>query len=508
MARRTTKREQALSRIVGHLVNRVLVARYDALKPQPTRPVAEVRTGLSETEQVFYAANRIKAYALCDNLYDNTSLSSILDTSIRLTVGKRGGTPLFTGPDADTLQAWFTAWKRAAGYAENESYYEMLALILRLVKLHGDCIVWCDPVLTEGRIRVFDADQICDVSVPDFARWREERGLPESCRQVEGVVVDGTGRVHGYFVTMLRNRYSVDLADAMFLPASTCRRVAYHRKHSQYRGEPAAFLANEELTADTKSLLKSEVAAAKLAAELPLVVEQPEGMDADSISRLLEGYGSLDELAQGTGIDTEELGMLGQRKDEKTFSAYEGKAAIASVANGTKVTNLNNANRPSSQIQSFIDLLNDTNGRALGVMSCLSRGRADNSYSSGQIELEISWKAFEEDQKLLERSVVDYVMGVLWPNARYDVYWERSIQIDPEKYEKTCDMALRGGRTTFREILGTDWRQTLDELAEEKKYLKEKGLDNLSFFQTSAGNETAEVQEEYKNDTPQEAAQQ
>ena len=495
-----TKKEKALANVVGHLMNRVMVARYDSLNRQPTRKATEIRTDLSETEQLFYAEKRVLAYAKCDNLYDNTSLASIVDTAIRLTIGKRGGTPLFTGADKETMQAWFRRWKRHAGYAEGESYYEMLALILRLVKLHGDCIVWLDPILTEGRIRVFDADQICNVAVPDFEKWKAERGLPESCRQVEGVVVSGTGKVEGYFVTMLRNRYSVGIDDAMFLPISTCRRVAYHRKHSQYRGEPSAFLANEELTEDTKSLLKSEIAAAKLASELPLVVEQPDGMDADSISNLIEGYGSLEELAEGTGLDPQELGMLGQTKEEKTFEAYEGKAAIASVAHGTSVTNLNNANRPSPQIQSFIDLLNDTNGRALGVMSCLSRGRADNSYSSGQIELEISWKAFEEDQKLLERDVVDYVMEVMFPNAEYEVYWEKSIQIDPEKYEKTCDMALKGGRTTYREILGTDWKSTFDQLAEEKAYAKSLGLDNLTLFTTPNGNETTEVIQEHLPD--------
>lgn len=498
MAKRQTKKEKALARIVGHLMNRTLVARYDSLQRKPTRPAVEIRTELSETENQFTADKRILAYTKSDNLYDNTSLSSILDTSIRLTIGKRGGTPLFTGEDKDTLQQWFTKWKRSAGYAEGESYYEMLALILRLVKLHGDCLVWVDPILTDGKIRIFDADQIVNVNLPDFDRWKAERGMPESCREVEGVVVDGTGRVHGYFVTMLRNRYAVGIDDAMFLPVNVCRRVAYHRKHTQFRGEPAAFLANEELTEDTKSLLKSEIAAAKLASELPLIVKQPEGMDADSISSLLEGYGSIDELAEGTGIDAEQLGMLGNDHDNKTFQAFEGTAAIASVAHGTEVENLNNASRPSPQIQSFVDLLNDTNGRSLGVMSCLSRGRADNSYSSGQIELEISWKQFEEDQKLLERDVIDYIMSTLYPNALYEVYWERCIQIDAEKYEKTCDMALRGGRTTFRELLGTDWKRTLDQLAEEKAYMKKIGLDNLTFFQTNSGNESTETMENHK----------
>ena len=494
---RRTKKEKALAKLASTLLTRALAARYDALKPSPTRKITEVRTDLSQTEQEFTADKRILAYQKANDLFDNTPLASILDTSIRLTVGQRGGTPLFTGSDRDTMQAWFNKWKKHAGYNEGESWYEMLALILRMVKLHGDCLVWCDPILTDGKLRVFDADQIVSVNVPDFERWKAEKGLPADCRQVEGCVVSGDGRVHGYFVSMLRNRYSVNLDDAMYLPIETCRRVAYHRKHTQYRGEPAAFLSNEELTSDTKELLKSEIAAAKLASELPLIVESAEGMSSDEISSLLEGYENLDELAEGTGIEPEQLGMLGKTHEDKTFEAFEGHSAIATVPNGTKVTNMNNSQRPSPQIQSFIDLLADRNGMSLGVMSCLSRGRADNSYSSGQIEIEVSWKAFEEDQKLLERNVVDYVMETLYPNAEYEVYWDRAITIDPEKSEKTYDMQLRGGRTTFRDILGTDWRQIIDELAEEKEYLKSKGLDNLTFFQTSSGQELSEVQSEH-----------
>ena len=54
--------------------------------------------------------------------------------------------------------------------------------------------------------------------------------------------------------------------------------------------------------------------------------------------------------------------------------------------------------------------------------------------------------------------------------------------------------------TTFREILGSDWREDLKQLAEEKAYLKSIGLDNLSFFQSVSGNELSEVQEEHKDE--------
>jgi len=497
------RKNEALGKLISFVASRSLVARYDSLRRDPTRKQPELRTDLSETEQQFRADRRILAYLQADDLYDNTSLQGTIDTACRLTVGQRGGTPIFTGADKEFATRFFNKWKRNCGYNEGESYYEILSLIMRTVILHGDCIVWIDDNFTDSKIRIFDADQICNVETPDFNRWKAENGLPDHARQVEGCVVDGTGKVYGYFVTMLRNRYAVSINDATYLPVETCRRVSLHKKITQYRGEPLV-LANQQITEDTRMLLQSEVGAAKLASELSLVIEQPEGFDANAISSLLEGYSDLGELTEGTGISPDDIVKLGEasKQDEaSTFKAFEGKSAIAQVPSGTKVTNLNNAQRPSAPIQSWVDVLNDSNGKSIGVMSCLARGRADNSYSSGMIELEISWKSFEEFQKLLERQVVDYAMSVLLPHSEYEVYWERSVVIDPEKDAKVAVMELTSGRKTYRDLLGADWKNQMDELAEEKKYLEEKGLTNLTFFQTSNGNELSEIQNENQENT-------
>lgn len=510
-ARRTKKakeeaRRTALNKLIGWAVSRSLVARYDALQMDPTRKQPEIRTDPSWTEQQFRDEYRIKSYVLCENLYQNTSIGTTMDTAIKMTVGRRGGTPLFTGEDREFATAFYNTWKRHCGFDEGEGFQEMLEQILRIVKVHGDCLVFLDNVLTGGKLRVFDADQICSVTTADFDKWRVEHGLPDHCRQVSGCVVTGEGRVLGYFVTMLRNRYSVDIDSAMFLPIDTCRRVSYHKFHSQYRGEPA-ILANLQLTEDTKELLKSEVAAAKLASELPLVVEQPEGLDADRLSGMLEGFdGGLDDLTEGTGVEPDDLTKLVEAAtvdETKVFNAFEGKASIAQVKHGTNVTNLTNAARPSQPIQSWVDVLNDANGKLLGVMSLFSRGRADNSYSSGMIEIGISQKQFESDQKMLERNVIDYCMEQLLPNSEYEVYWDKAIQVDPEKYEKTIDMQLRGGRTTFREVLGPDWKSTLSELAAEKEYIKSIGLTNLSIFQTLSGQEVTETRVEAETEVNQ-----
>ena len=492
MSRRRTKtnsrnrpaRQLPLARIAGILRATRLSAQYATLSgPQP-RPEPRICTEATETEQVFSGVKRLRAYAQADTLYENDFIGATLNTCVRLAIGTRGGNPSFTGDGAESVQAAFSDWKRTCGFAENEGWQECLRLILLTVKLHGDCAILCDPVLTGGKLRIWDADQICPMNAEDFRAWADDMGIPDA-RQVEGAVTDGQGRTLGWFVTGLRNRVAVSRDECMYIPATLGRRVSYRRRLTQYRGEPQV-LANMDLTRDTHDLLRSEVGAARLASEMSLVVKQPDPVGG-ALSGMLEGYADTADVLAGTGLSDDDVAALTQSADAgKSFKAWAGRASVVSVPQGTDVSNLSGI-RPSESVQDWTNLLADANGRQLGVMSCLSRGRADNSYSSGQIELSISWAAFEDDQKLLERQVVDYVIGVLWPGARYAVSWPRAFEIDPEKSEKVLDLRLRGGRTTYREILGPDWRARLKQLAEEQEYIKALGMNNLSVFTTASG---------------------
>ena len=472
---------------------------YDALKGDPTREEPVIRTEATETEQMFTADKRVKSYAWSDNLYDNDSIGSTLEGIIRLTIGVKGGVPVFTGEGAIDAQTAFDEWKKTAGFYEDEHWQEMLALILRTVLLHGDCMIMLDKDFTDGKLRVWDSDQICNVNDSQFNRMAKENGWFDGesfnektrWRQVEGVVMNTEGRVQGYFVTSLRNRYAVEADTATFIPARLARRVSFHRKITQYRGE-SVFLPNCEVTSDTKDLVKSAVSAAKLLAEHTLVHKRPSSFIAGALEGMTDS-----QITDGTPISEEQVAALKAKvSGTNEFKALAGKAAIAEISNDEELTSLDNGNHPAPAIREWMDKMDDANGKRLGVMSCLARGRADNSYSSGQIEVTISWSSFEEYQKLLERKVVDYVCGILFPNVQYTVVWPKAFEIDPQKAEATKDARLRGGRSTFEEELGPHWKEKLQQLANEKKYLESIGLDNLSFFQTVSGGNASNTNSE------------
>ena len=462
-------------------------AQYESLDDRTFRKKPDIRTGKTITEQDFSGQKRINAYWLGDLLYDNDDVGSTVDTCIRLAVGANGGKVQFV--DDQAAQAGFDSWKKTCGWYEGEHWHDVLATILRTVKIHGDCLIVCDPDLTDGKVRFWDSDQICPIMSADFDRWQTDQGLANH-RQVEGAVISPDGQVIGWFVTSERNRIAVSVEKATFIPASLGRRVHRPRKMTEYRSTPV-LIGAADLTNDTRDMIKSEVQAAKNAAEMAIIVESDD--ETRDLSKLLSGIDGTDLAGEGITVDDLKAEIAAEGKKD-TFAAFAGRSAIAKVPPNTKVTELNNANRPAHTIQSWIDSLADSNGKRMGVMSSLSRGRADKSYSAGQIELSISWTSFAEDQKILERQVVDYVMGVLWPGKAYIVHWPSQFEIDPAKAEATLDARLRGGRTSYRDILGPDWKLRLDQIAEEKEYILSKGLTHLSIFSTVAGAQTEKTE--------------
>ena len=475
-----------LRRLVGIAAVRNLVARYDSLRrDDPTRRQPEIRTDLTETEQWFSADRRLLAYAQCDELADNTAVGSSLDTACRLTIGDKLE-PVFTGENSEFWQGVWEDWAKKCGHAENEDWHTMLNIALRAILKHGDCVCLLDATLTGGKLRIWDADQICNIS--DFRGWLIERGAPENWRQVEGVVMDATGRVQGYFVTALRNRYAVSNDDAVFLPIDIALRLCLKRKITEYRGEPTAILRQEQVSQDSKDLLKAEIASGKLASELSLIVEQSPQGDASGLAGILAGFGDeAGELLQGTEISTDDMEALQEvSRDTKTFEAFGDRAAIATVPSGTKVTNLA-PQRPSQQVMSWQGMLDTSVGKSLGMMSCLSNGVANNSYSSGEIEIEISWAAFKEYARELSK-LVSYCAERVCPKQRYEITYTEPISIDAEKEEKVKTLRIQNGRSTLREQLGPRYKEILQQLSYEKKLLEELDLTTLApFWQTSSG---------------------
>lgn len=503
----------AISRLLGtgsaqkaaSVACRIQAARacYTALERDDHEKLPEYRAGRTETQQVLPSYRRLLSYRFGDRAYDNEIPGAIIDTTIRLTIGAHGGRPYFTGGNADELQRRWDAWAKRCGHQEDEAWPEMLAIALRAAKTHGDCLALIHPALTGGKLRLWDSDQIVDNA--DFPGWCARRGWHAAMsetdygyRQVEGAVTNPEGRVVGYFVTCLRQQTVASGDFVTYLPADICRRVSTRLKISQYRGE-SAMLPLEELTHSTTSLIKSEVAAANNFSQLSFLIIRPPG-GGDVQSAAIEGA-----IDPETGMVRDDVAALlpGGSNDPRelirqTVAAppemkqIEGKSAYGSLPYGSEVRELRNSDRPSTSIQAWLDRAADLSGQRLGVQSCLARGRNDASYSAGQLELAISWAKIQEDQAMLERQLIDYAVGVVCPEAtEWEVQWPAMIDIDPARTQAAADAAIRGGRETYQQQVGPEWRGRLRAMKQVLDYCAEIGLDPsaLSWHgETGAGN--------------------
>lgn len=498
--RKPTKQQQ-INALIG-AVRLLKSARYESLERKHDEEPLAIPFEWTETEQVFRNNGRVRSYVQAQDLYDNSTAGSTVQTFVRLCIGRRGGTPQFLGERQEGYQAYWTAYKRDCGWQSGEGWGDVLSQILTATLVEGDCLILCDPAITGGKIRIFAADQICSLGDDEFRTLCAENGwyedLPsgrEYWRQIEGVVTDLEGRVQGYIVTSLRNRPRTDRAHSTFIPASLARLIFNHTKLTQYRGE-SVLLPNRTLTRNTGSLIQSEVQAARNAAETALIIEEAEGMGSEDVAALLNATDAA-KLTEGTNIDPSSI-VAAANVENHTFDALAGRSAIATVPHGTTPHLLDNNNRPSHSIQDWLKELDEQNGQRLGVKSIISRANtAGVSYSSGELELSISWQAIESAQMLLERQVIDYVINAILPDAEYTIYWPEAFSIDPEKSEKVKDAKLRGGRATYREILGPYWRKQFEQLAEELKVAEELGiLPYLSSTQTASGAQIETNEEE------------
>lgn len=479
--------------------------RYKALNPDYLRSPIDWRVAPTETEQVMPANERLTAYRLGDAAYDNYITGSIIDTSVRMTIGPRGGHPFFTGGNAAEMQKHWDRWARRCGHQEGETWSEILGIALRASKVHGDCLALLDTLLTDGKVRLYDADQICDIT--DFDTWCYSRGWTPASketgsgyRQTAGAVTDPEGKVVGYFVTAVRQSPAVSSQQATFLPITICRRIGERRKITQFRGE-SQLLPLDQLIADTNSLLSAEVASAKNHAELSFAVIDPPNA-ASEMKAALDG--AIDEetgrirddvlemLPEGTESDPRDaLRQLAPAPAE--MLRLEGKSAYGRFPSGTQIQSLDNANRPSPNIQAWQDKVAEMGGQRFGLQSCLSHGSTNASYSAGQLELAISWRKIAEDQEMLERQLVEYAVDIICPDAEgYQVIWPSMLEMDPEKHQKTLDAAIKGGRQSYQDQVGPAWREKLKQMKEVADYCHSIGLNPaaLSWLgETLAGNE-------------------
>ena len=180
--------------------------------------------------------------------------------------------------------------------------------------------------------------------------------------------------------------------------------------------------------------------------------------------------------------------------------------------------------RPNINAIEFVRWLAAQSASPLGLTNVYATLKCDTSYTAFRGEQLMAQPAFEEAQHFLEqicdwclyrwsrwairKGIIedrfegedeDWIRKVSWN-------WPRMKDVDVVKEQNAIALKLKNGTGSYAEIYGADWRERLEQIAEEIKFCKEHGLQHPSAMQTAPAVQDEDEQSEnnYSNQREEE----
>lgn len=440
-----------------------------------------------DPKYTFLGIERLRSFAEGVSMQQNDSMvASVLMDHANCVVGASGGevkvrssskkwdrnaTDYVNGYWADNCD-----WRRQ-GNTLNRFLWQTDVISAR----DGDCLWVCDPVLTEGQVMIYEADQLVDVD--DFDEWayQGEKGgmkIGGKARQSDGVVFDGFGRVVGYFVTPKRCAKTVAIADAIFVPASAAYLYISERyRANQHRGE-SRLLSLMQILQHNRKMLESTVISAQRMAE---------DIAVKKIKSPLSSMMSLEQRQQ-----------FGFPSTAPNYTPIGGGEVTIGIEDSYEV--LSNP-KPEATLTEFASWWRRVVYKRFGMSDALANGKI-TSADAGKAEMIMNHIAISSEQKNLEglvrwvvRKALEFAVtkGELSrPNANAEWYQVEVIwpQLPTTEFDLTqADKIerLRIGGSSFKSEYGPKWEDTIQEYADELDYLRKNGMEHLDIFSTVAG---------------------
>lgn len=434
---------------------RTLVARYDSAANSPdSRKHWANADSLSPNAALSPAVRRTLRMRARYEGANNSYAKGIIDTLSHDVVGI-GPQLQVSGPDSESIEDLWWEWSQAT------SFQDKLRLAVRSTAESGEVFfrfVRNDMMTSRVQLdlRLYEADQI---AAP---------GLFAPLTQGDGITFDAFGNPAAYSILKAHPGAGVsESLEADLVPASQV--VHYFRmdRPGQLRGIPWITPALP-LFAQLRRFTLATLTAAETAANVALAI-------------------STDAPAQDDGSDPETL---------DTFELERGTCTV--LPPGYKLAQVASAH-PATTYEMFKrEILNEI-ARSISMPFNIAAGNSSSyNYASGRLDhqtydLSIRVLRAQIESVILERVFAEFYREVVavsraTPKAvKADVaaipsrswIWQSREHVDPAKEANAQETRIRNGTTTLRiecAERGLDWREVLEQRAEEKKELDRLGL--------------------------------
>ena len=420
-------------------------------------------------------------------------------------VGTKGGKAIFDFDNAESIKQQFSKWTRDADFFDGLSFNTVLKLILKTYILGGDMVLMFDDGLIEdsGKLVIYEPDEIGNTTAEALASH-----YGSYAKQSLGRVYNGNGRFIGAIVSrsqrgadvfdpsksyFLRRDPDASMFDSFWMMPRNVFRVAQGRGITPMAASLATIL-------DLEDLCGFELAAAKKNAQTLAQVLQSTSVSNEEVA-MPSPFDSGTDFSNMTDEEIEAATKETIESNVQTVALDRVNAAgcIYQVMPENYRMELLDTKHPNANMPDFINWLASKSAAPFGLsrefatfMPTGADFRANQLYSE---------RAFEEAQKFLE-NICDWCLyrWTLWANKRglisqrpdtfiskVDWSWPKMEELDENAHQDAVEKKLRNMTGSYREVLGPDWKSTLETVRDEIDWCKQNNLPHPAFNMISGG---------------------
>lgn len=465
-------------------------------------------------DEILNQYGRGKMLDLARNATRNSStFNGILKQFDLNVVGVNGGKAIFNFDDSESIRdihESFASWTRDADFFDGLNLNTLLKIILKTYILGGDMILLFDDGLIEdsGKLLLYEPDEIGNTTDDALAKY-----FGKNARQSLGRVYNQNGRFIGAVVSrsqrgndifapeqcyfLSRNPDSSDLESLWLMPRNIFR-------IAQGRGTPplASSLAT---TIDLEDLCSFELAAAKKNAQtLAQVLQASSTTQEDAVLP-----SAFDSDTDFSSMSDDEIAKAVQEESQATQQTISLDKVVAAGAiyqvmpEGYKLELLD-TKHPNNNMPDFIRWLAGRTAAPFGLSEQFATLASDGA--SFRAEQLITWPAFYEAQHFLEQ-ICDWIiyrwmkwnerhnridaskLGENWLR-RVSWMWPKMDELDEVQHQNAIEKKITNMTGSYREILGADWKEKLEQIKDEIDWFKKNNLPHPAYSMVSGGERT------------------
>ena len=482
-------------------------------------------------DEILSPSRRGRLLDICRNLVRNSSLmTTILGSLTTNVVSTCGGKVVLSLPSDNAnkdLRRGFRAWTRNTDFHTGDCLNKFLKRALREYVIGGDVVVLFDDNLIEdsGKLLMFESEELVDVP-PEEVEKRYGKGA--WCSQ--GKVYSAHGRHIGTIVSKsARNVLGVADPDKCYFlkkdPNGNPMDNYWFQLSSNWReGRGVSQVSSACSTIhQLEDLVTSELLAARKNSQLfcwleetpedKVVVPTPFDVPADM---------SDDEMREYIAGEIEQNEKPNEDGDEhmKTISFNRAKEAgllYEQLPGGFKANQLD-TKHPNESVQTMVEFLSNRAAATLGLSRVYALGNPeDSNWKSNQL---FTYPTILEFQKTVLEPMLDWIFAQWkkWATRKgivtsyviedfmdfVDWSWRGIDELSPVEYQTGIRLALENNTKTYKEILGNDWMEKLEQTAFEHKWMAEHGITHPAEKLISGGESEASKRLQREGQQPQE----